>query len=114
MIVDDVSLVALGPETQVQGATGSSGGARGAAEAVEPSVTRIALVVTALPPAPALVQATVEPDAEVGAALPSSAPASTAGTRRRITDQWPKYWWLIPIAFVAIFALIWLLARRSK
>jgi hypothetical protein len=115
MILDDISLVALGPETQVQiGAAASSDGAQPTVtDPVEPSVTRIALVVTALPPAPVLVQSDVEPEIPVVTPSSSSTPETPAGSRR-ITDQWPKYWWLIPIGFIAVFVLIWLLARRSK
>jgi hypothetical protein len=87
-------------------------------DAVEPSVTRLALVVTALPPAPLVVEEPTIP-AEIGVATPVPTSAVTLtptplGHRTTIIDRWPKYWWLIPIGFIVLFIVIWYFARKPK
>jgi hypothetical protein len=82
---------------------------------VEPSVTQIALVVTAVPAAPVLVESTIVPELGNATPVPTNTPKAPAtGTKTRITDKWPRFWWLIPIGFILIFVLIWFLARRRK
>lgn len=112
----DVSLLALGPEPGLQGdPAGETAGSRLVGfNPVAPSVTRIALVVTDLPVAPDPVPTGIESPPGPVTPFPRVTPETPASSRRRITDQWPNYWWLIPIGFIAVFVLIWLLARRSK
>ncbi len=82
---------------------------------VEPQVTRLALVITALPPAPLPVEPGVP--IEIGNATPVPKGVVTPTPGRggsSIMDKWPKYWWLIPILFFVVIGLLWLFARRSN
>jgi hypothetical protein len=104
MVIDDVSLLALGLAADPQDGSRSGGVAL-----PQPNETRLALVITVTPPPGATPAAT-----RVIAPSPTVTATATPAAKPRITDKWPKNWWLIPVGAVLIILLLWWLARRNN